>query len=297
MILAAGFGTRLLPYTEQRPKPLFPLLNRELLLLHIDGLKRLGCERIIVNCHYLREQIVAALQGIDGVIVQQETTILGTGGGLRQALQYMSDEPLLIINGDIYHTIDLQALYNNHLADGRPVTLAVHDYPRFNTIGMKNGRITGFAGQADEGGEKLAFTGVHVVDPAILQVIMPGVQSCIIERYRKLVCEDAGQFNLVRVDTTDDLFWCDMGTPADYLALHGDLLQGRAPLIEGLTCRATGPFLTSDKTNLPDDLLLDEWACIGKAKIGRNVTVRRSVIWDGAVIGDNAVVEDTIVTA
>ena len=106
MILAAGFGTRLLPYTKKRPKPLFPLLNEPLLLLTIKRLQNAGFDHIIVNCHYLKEQIVEALDGMRGVVIQEEDIVLGTGGGLRMALRLMRDEPLLITNGDIYHSID-----------------------------------------------------------------------------------------------------------------------------------------------------------------------------------------------
>ena len=83
MILAAGFGTRLLPYTKYRPKPLFPVLNTPLLVAAVRRLKKFGFSRIVVNCHHLGEQISAALDDIDGVRIQYEETILGTGGGLR----------------------------------------------------------------------------------------------------------------------------------------------------------------------------------------------------------------------
>ena len=107
MILAAGFGTRLLPYTELRPKPLFPLLNKPLLLLTIERLQRAGFDHIVVNCHHLRDQIVDLLQDLRGVVVQQEDIILGTGGGLRLALNVFRNEPVLVTNGDIYHSVDL----------------------------------------------------------------------------------------------------------------------------------------------------------------------------------------------
>ncbi len=134
MILAAGFGTRLLPHTKIRPKPLFPVINTPLLLLTIDRLKHFGFSRIVVNCHYLREQIVQAVAEIPGVIVQEEEKILGTGGGLRQALTSLDEGPLLVTNGDIYHTIDLGQLYMYHGERGNAVTMAMHDYPRFNTF-------------------------------------------------------------------------------------------------------------------------------------------------------------------
>ena len=55
MILAAGLGTRLQPYTLFRPKPLFPVLNRPLLHRLLDSLLAAGCKKIVVNCHHLGE--------------------------------------------------------------------------------------------------------------------------------------------------------------------------------------------------------------------------------------------------
>ena len=119
MILAAGLGTRLLPHTLIRPKPLFPVLNQPLLLATIRRLQNLGFDHIVVNCHHLRQQVATALNGIAGVILQEEEVILGTGGGLRRALNLFRDEPLLVSNGDIYHTIDFLRLYNEHKKSGR----------------------------------------------------------------------------------------------------------------------------------------------------------------------------------
>ncbi len=108
MILAAGFGTRLQPYSNLRPKPLFPLLNTPLLLLTIQRLQDAGFDHIVVNCHHLKDQIRSLLAGIPGVFLQEETMIMGTGGGLRLAIDLLKDEPLLVSNGDIYHTVDYQ---------------------------------------------------------------------------------------------------------------------------------------------------------------------------------------------
>ena len=140
MILAAGFGTRLLPHTLIRPKPLFPILNQPLLLLTVKRLQNLGFDNIVVNCHHLREQVVSVLNGIPGVIVQEEEVILGTGGGLRTALSHFRDEPLLVTNGDIYHTVNMLGLYNHHVTRRNAVTLAMHNYPRFNNVMIKDGR-------------------------------------------------------------------------------------------------------------------------------------------------------------
>jgi NDP-sugar pyrophosphorylase family protein len=288
MILAAGFGTRLLPYSSSRPKPLFPLLNIPLLLLTIRRLQACGFDYIIVNCHHLAYQIEMLLSDVPGVVLQQEEIILGTGGALGCAVKQMRDEPLLVTNGDIYHTIDMAGLYRRHQQHGHTVSLAVHDYPRFNSLCVAAGRVCSFDGSGKDA--SLAFTGIHVINPAVLQAIDPNHSSSIIERYRDMLgCGE--KIAAVRVDRQ---YWKDMGTVKDYLDLHEGLLTGKVPCLPELQSRITKPFWLEEDAVIGENLTLTDWSVVGRAKIGRNVTIARSVVWDGAVIADNSHIIDTI---
>lgn len=289
MILAAGYGTRLHPYTEQRPKPLFPLLNIPLLQLTIKRLQCAGFDHIIVNCHHLKNQITNLLSDIPGVIFQEESSILGTGGGLRYAYDKLLDEPLLITNGDIYHTIDFVQLYEKHLLTNCPVSLAVHDYPRFNSLLVEGDRVLGFENKSNPGA--LAFTGVHVINPEVLRGIVKGKKSCIIERYRKLLKSNE-QIAAIRVDGQ---YWTDIGTPADYLELHRGLLTKEIPCWQEVNGSLVNQFYIDDNAALGKEVKTIDWVCIGKAQIGNNVTISRSVIWDGARIPDNIQIKDSII--
>lgn len=289
MILAAGFGTRLLPYTLIRPKPLFPILNHPLLLLTIQRLQQAGCDHIVVNCHYLRDQIVHSLQGIPGVMVQEESSVLGTGGGLRLALDLFRDEPLLVTNGDIYHTIDYHRLYQSHQGKGVPVTLAMHDCPRFNTVAVADGRVCSFDDRSK--GELLAFTGLHVLQPEVLAAIPAQGEYSIIDLYRQLI----GQGQPISVTRVDDCFWADMGTVEDYLALHGGLLTGEIPRWPELGLPEKSPFLFGDKVITGSDLVLHDWVCVGDALIGNSIHLQRSVVWDGARIEEGSRIVDQLV--
>jgi len=115
ILLAAGYGTRLRPYTNVRPKPLFPVVNRSLLHLLLEQLRGCNCSPILVNCHHLAAQLEAALVDWPKVLVQFEPEILGTGGSLRKALNRLDNDPVLVMNGDIYHDIDLERVYHQHL--------------------------------------------------------------------------------------------------------------------------------------------------------------------------------------
>ncbi|MDT8335388.1 MAG: sugar phosphate nucleotidyltransferase, partial [Desulfurivibrionaceae bacterium] len=83
MILAAGLGTRLRPYSLFRPKPLFPVLGRPLVFHLLDQLRRSGFRQFVVNANYLSAQFVKVLGGERNVDLQIEEDIIGTGGGLR----------------------------------------------------------------------------------------------------------------------------------------------------------------------------------------------------------------------
>jgi mannose-1-phosphate guanylyltransferase len=128
MILAAGFGTRLLPYTLKRPKPLFPILNKELLHLTISRLRQVGADGIVVNAHHLRLQIKKALHDEADIILQEEEQVLGTGGGLRLALPHLGKDPVLVVNGDIYHSIDYREVYSSHCNARADVSLSRKEY-------------------------------------------------------------------------------------------------------------------------------------------------------------------------
>jgi len=296
MILAAGLSTRLRPYSLVRPKPLFPILNRPLLLLTIARLQKAGFRTIVVNCHHLSEQIIRTLQNEEGIIVQAEEKILGTGGGLRRALTHFGDEAVLVTNGDIYHTVDYGAAYRSHCRTGDAVTMVLHDYPRFNTVVMdEESRVTGFGTDpAEKTGRLAAFTGIHVISPQVLRLIPEDENTSIIDCYKDWL----KQGNTIRARMMRDCFWSDIGTPADYLQLHGDLLLGRAPVYEELRFSpAAEPFLLAPDCVIGRNVEMRDWVCIGPgARVGDNSLLQRVVVWDGAEVPADSILRDAIVT-
>jgi mannose-1-phosphate guanylyltransferase len=298
MILAAGLGTRLLPFTLKRAKPLFPVLNKPLLNLTISRIRNSGFSEIIVNAHHLRKQIRKALQYETNCILQEEEKILGTGGGLRMALPHFNHEPVLIVNGDIYHTVDYQEVYRSHCDSKADVTLVLHDYPRFNDVGVdEKSMITGF-NSSNKGTEDLppplAFTGIHVINPDVLGIIPFDTPYCIIECYKNLLKQGGS----IRAYLATDHFWTDMGTPEDYLKLNADLLERKIPVYGELDeVLAEAPFVGTQKASIAEGVKLLDWACIGKgAAIKAGTTLQRAIVWDGAVVPAGSIIKDTIIT-
>ena len=104
MILAAGFGKRVRPLTHNLPKPLLKVGNKTLLSNTINFLKNFGIKEIVINVHYLGEQIVDYINkndfNVSIKIVKETDNILDTGGGILNAINYFANEPFLVINPD-----------------------------------------------------------------------------------------------------------------------------------------------------------------------------------------------------
>lgn len=277
ILLAAGFGTRLQPYTTVRPKPLFPVLNQPLLFRLLEQLRQCGCRSVVVNCHHLAGQIQAALKAYPEILLQYEPEILGTGGTLRQALLSLTDDPILVVNGDLYHQIDLEWVYHQHLLSKNDVTLALHDFPRFNQVEVEGMLVVRFASTRPG---CLAFTGIHVVDPEAIDQIPTRGFYHIIDLYRQLA--EKGRVGFCRVDGA---LWRDIGTPADYLQLHGELLAGREA------------WLVDPQARVGTNVCLQGWGCIGPcAEVGEGAHLNCCVVWNGAKVAEGSSFSNAILT-
>ena len=104
MILAAGFGKRIHPLTLKSPKPLLKIGNETLLSNALKFLELFGIRKVVINVHYLEEQIVDYINknkfNLTINIVKEKDKILDTGGGVLNAIQHFSNETFLIINPD-----------------------------------------------------------------------------------------------------------------------------------------------------------------------------------------------------
>ena len=220
MILAAGFGTRLLPYTETTPKPLFTISGRPLLDIIICSLQSAGCEAIIINTHHLYQDIdsfLASKQYAIPIHTRYEPVILGTGGAIKNAADFWDDRPFLIVNSDIITDIDLRGVYDFHLTHKHPVTMVLYDYEEFNNVWVdSHDFVTGFQDQGKDDSvaciNRLAFTGIHVIDPEVLGFIPDKGFSSIIDAYMNLVLSG----RKIKACLSKNAWWTDIGTPERY---------------------------------------------------------------------------------
>ncbi|MBC8157968.1 MAG: nucleotidyltransferase family protein [Alphaproteobacteria bacterium] len=127
MVLAAGFGTRMRPLTEMLPKPLIEVGGRAMIDRTIDRLEDDGVETVVVNLHHLGHLIEQHLRKrkTPEIVFSQEDKILETGGGVKNALELLGDDPFLVVNSDIMwlngptsSLQDLTGVWNDDLMDG-----------------------------------------------------------------------------------------------------------------------------------------------------------------------------------
>jgi len=104
MILAAGYGKRMKKLTDSKPKPLLKINNKELLRHNIDFFLNLGCNKIVINTHYLNDKIQNFIEenySNKNIELIYEPTLLNTGGGIKNALKFLGDKNFLVTNVDI----------------------------------------------------------------------------------------------------------------------------------------------------------------------------------------------------
>ncbi len=196
LILAAGFGTRLLPHTRVLPKPLFPIAGRPVIDILVQQLAEHGYDSIIINTHHLHDRIDDFIRKRNypvSVTTRFEPEILGTGGAIRNVADFMGHNPLLVINSDLFTDIDLGALMRFHAAHMHPITLVMQYLPKFNTVWVDGkDRIVGFdpAAVPDKDANRCrlsAFTGIQVIDPEVLTFIPPEGFVSSIHVYREMI--------------------------------------------------------------------------------------------------------------
>lgn len=297
MILAAGTGTRVLPLTRLRPKSLFPIYTTPLLGLTINQLKKAGAKDIVINTHHLNQKIDAYLQETtpSGVTItlKYEPHLLGTAGAIKNVEDFWDDRPFIVINGDIIHTIDLNTAYQNHIKSENLATLILHHYPRYNQVEIdQEGTIVSIREKRMRktvtATYRSAFTGIHIISPQLLKEITPDRYVDIISIYLKLIARGMKVCGF----QVENHYWLDVGTPEDYHHIHRDIYQKKVRLggdADGLACR-------EETSSVGKGTILDGYVCMGRnTTVGKNCTIKNSILWDEVEIKDNLTLEDCII--
>lgn len=323
MILAAGVGSRLDPLTRNVPKPLVPILNRPVMEYLIELLKKHGFNEIMVNLHYLGDQIEQYFS--DGsrwgvkIYWSKEDQLWGDAGSVKRVEDFFTsdnkDDPFIVIGGDDLTDMDLTRLIRTHQEKKALSTIAlslVDDPSEYGIVLMnEESRITRFLEKPK--GEVIfsntANTGVYVFQPKIFELIPRGTFYLFGKQVFPLLLEQ----RLPLYGHLTAAYWKDVGNLKIYRQTHADVLAGRV--------NTKLPFTEVRKyVWMGENVEIDETAEIGyPVAIGNNVkilagarvlentvigngcaveegaTVVDSILWDGAVVMRNTHIERCVV--
>lgn len=305
MILAAGLGTRLRPLSLELPKPVVPVLGRPLCTYNIEFLRRSGVREFLLNLHTKPKLIQQRVTGWAGgkipVRYSLEPLILGTGGGIRNAADFLRGETFVAMNGDTvlrFPFASALAFHRDHRALATLVLLP-DPWRRYTPVWTDGeGRITGFGDEAGDGIRSGFYTGCQIAEPELLSRIPAKGASCIIrETYTPLIREKAPVFGYHTTGT-----FLEFGSPADYLRGTLELLRegpGRKPdrsvtagsvAIVPPVHIAPGARIGSG-ARIGPDAVLEEGSTVGE-----RASVSRAILWPRASVASGETLDGAIVT-
>ena len=179
IVLAAGFGKRVLPLTNITPKPLLKINNVSLLENTLNFLKKFGVTNFAINTHHLGDQIISFAENNKNkydIKIFTEKNILGTGGGIRNALDFFQDKPFISINSDTIwsdqYLLPLKNLYNNftkHNANSGLLMIKKENSFDKTLKGDFTIKSESFLFRQPGDANNLIFTGCQIVNPILLK--------------------------------------------------------------------------------------------------------------------------------
>ena len=305
VIVAGGFGTRLLPLTTRHPKHLLNVGGVPFLEHQIARLAEAGVDHVVLATSYRAELFEPVLGdgsrwGVRLDYVQEQEP-LGTAGAIRNVAGVLRDDPdgaVVILNGDVLSGHDLRAQLHDFETprDGRQMDVSLHlvevpDARAFGCVPTDDaGRVTGFMEKSEQPVTNQINAGCYVFRRRVVDEIPPGrVVSVERETFPQLV--DAGRLVVGFVDTA---YWRDVGTPAALVAASRDLVLGTAtsPALSYPPAEA----LILDGASVDPNAKIDGGSLVDEgAWIGSGATVSASVVMSGAVISEDAVVVDSVI--
>lgn len=227
MIFAAGLGTRLKPYTETMPKALVPVAGVPMLEILIKHLQKNGIHDILINVHHFAGQVIEFLKynnnfGAKITISNEEDLLLDTGGGLRKASWFFNDQqPFLVQNVDVVSDVNYQDMLAFHNKNNALITLAVCNRKtsryflfdeQMQLCGWENTKTdeTKMARPGIKNLKRFAFSGIHIIDPAIFISMKKEGKFSIIDTYLELTATKK-----IRGFEHNQENWVDMGKPEE----------------------------------------------------------------------------------
>ncbi|MEM3852354.1 MAG: NDP-sugar synthase [Methanomassiliicoccales archaeon] len=304
MVMAAGKGTRLLPLTATRPKPMIPLLNEPIMDRMMENLKKAKIDEAVVLVDYLSDRIVNHLGdgSSHGMHITYTTDNIkrGTAGAVKYAAQSERDT-FVVVSADVLTSLDIRKFIDTHLSGEAPVTMAlstVSDPTQFGVAVLdENGMITRFQEKPkrEEAFSNLVNAGLYVCEPDILNLIPDNNKFDFSRDLFPLMLQKG--MPIAGYQFRD--YWNDVGLPSTYLQATSDLVEGR---VEGNFLQVGsidevphGRLITGRNCTIDGSLVIDGFAVLGdNVHIGKNIRISHSIIYSNCSISDGCVISQAI---
>ncbi len=307
VILAGGEGTRLRPLTCNTPKPMAPILNRPFLEHMISHLKGHGVDHAALTISYLPEVIRSHFgDGRDyglGLSYALEEEPLGTAGAVKNVESEL-DGTFYVLNGDIFTDLDLKDMARFHRESGALVTISLTQVENPSAFGVvetdPQGRVLRFLEKPAPGetASNLINAGIYLIEPEAL-AHAPSGEFHSFERglFPKLLDMGAPVYGY-----RSQPYWIDLGTPANYMKAHRDLLP--AASMNGVydqcsihpSADISGPALLGRGCVIGPGAVLKGPVVLGDGcKVGENAQISDSILWQNVSVGPGADLRGCIV--
>lgn len=314
MVLAGGMSTRLYPLTHQVPKPLVPLAGEAVTAHILRYLHSFGIVDVAMNVHYLAESIHeyfgdGSAYGVRLHYVHEEY-LSGSAGALK-LMESFFDDTFVVVGCDDLTDANLDALIALHRKRDAIATIGLVEMEQVDQYGVvildDQGRIVRFQEKPAPGTElsHLVNTGIYCFEPEIFKYI-PANEFVDFGRnvFPSLQARNEAFYGL----PLPGAYWCDIGTPSEYLRATRDALSGavhlRGARVRGIAADA---FL-GDDVRIEGDVRIGSGVRLGqrtrvvgpsvigdRSVVGDGVTIESSVLWDEVRVGDGAELRDMIV--
>ncbi len=321
VVMAGGFGTRIQPLTNSRPKPMLPIMNKPMMEHTMLTLRDLGITEFIVLLYFKPEIIQGYFK--DGSEFGIKITYIvpdndyGTAGAVKLAEKYIGEDNFIVISGDLVTDFDFQKIFDYHEEKKSKLTItltSVENPLEFGVvIANDEGRIEKFL-EKPSWGEVFSDTintGIYIIEHEILKYIPKNENFDFGKDLFPLLMREGVEL----VAGYADGYWRDVGNPESYRDVHEDILTGKVNFnISGKATYYPDGVLYSDEIYdldksveiigtvvLGKNILLGEGVKLNNVVIGDNVTInkhskiRNSVIWDSVKIGKNTKLDNCVI--
>ncbi|MEA3522631.1 MAG: sugar phosphate nucleotidyltransferase [Campylobacterota bacterium] len=290
VVMAGGFGTRIQPLTNSRPKPMLPIVNRPMMEHTMMTLKDLGITEFIILL-YFKPEIIQDYFGdgsdfgikISYVIPDDD---YGTAGAVKLGQELIGDDNFIIISGDLVTDFDFQKLFDFHASKKAQLSIGLTsvDNPlQFGVVIANEDDVIEKFLEKPSWGEVFSDTintGIYIIEPEILDFIPKGEDFDFAKDLFPLLMEK----EIPLMAHSLEGYWRDVGNPESYREVFEDILGDKLNFtIPGQTQNYPDGTLYSD---VPYDLD-KSIEIIGNVVLGKNVTIENGVKLNNVVIGDN----------